>query len=106
MDSFNVNMNELQMFIFGNKYYENETEEEKKYRKEETKKKIQNEFLLKDMKKKVFFLKNIIDYIYPKVIVGKLNSEDYCAIISYHDNVLRFSTNKGTSLQKVMNCAE
>jgi hypothetical protein len=57
MDSFNVNMNELQMFIFGNKYYENETEEEKKYRKEETKKKIQNEFLLKDMKKKVFFFK-------------------------------------------------
>jgi len=75
MDSFNIDMNELQMFIFGNKYYENETEEEKKYRKEETKKKIQNEFLLKDMKKKVFFLKNIIDYVYPKVIVGKVNSQ-------------------------------
>lgn len=75
IDSFKVNMNDLQRFCMGDNLYKDETEEEKKYRKEELEKKQHNDFLLHDMKKKVFFMKNIIDYVYPKVIVSKVNSQ-------------------------------
>lgn len=74
IESFNVNMNELQRFCFGDKILSEETEEEKRGRIAEQEKKNHSEFLLKDMKKKVFFMKNVIDHVYPKVIVSKVNS--------------------------------
>jgi len=117
MESFNVDVHELENFI---KKHIAETEEKKaikakkklKIRNSNMQKELEKKALIEsmqkyqkdnetiknngfpyvskmldDMKKKVFFMKNVVDYLYPKVIVNKVNNYKDIVRIPQNENL-------------------